>query len=140
MVTLILPLHHYSLLFNLLLKAGADAAKNLTVAKQTMSFKDVTEEQSMFLRRGFLVLCRAAQRWLPWRFPCATMMSYCPASSLSAYPCFVFHQFSLSLLTARGLPYVITEPKRETMLYDTIHPKKIRSRYDFFSIAIVHFS
>ena len=44
----------------LLQLAGADAAKNLTVAKQTMSFKDVVEEQSMFLRRGFLVLCRAA--------------------------------------------------------------------------------
>ena len=36
----------------ILLKAGADAAKNLTVAKQTMGFKDVAEEQSMFLRRG----------------------------------------------------------------------------------------
>ena len=44
----------------LLFNTGADAAKNLTVAKQTKRFKDVVEEQSMFLRRGFLVLCRAA--------------------------------------------------------------------------------
>ena len=39
---------------------GADAAKNLTIAKQTMSFKDVAEEQSIFHGREFLVLCRAA--------------------------------------------------------------------------------